>query len=188
MATAAPEAATIVDSAAELQKPARRPLSDHLPREEVRHRAGQQPYHRAADSRRDNRLAHRRSYRAIGRREVAGLLPGLAVEPSSHTPLRLPETEYRQPVRAARIVRGAERFEMALAIFVPEFWQPMCRPCDSQARRQPIAPPNRARAAPTVSRERSGCRFSGCGPCAPLCCYWPDFVRPPALDPSKLLL
>jgi transposase len=40
LATVAPEAAAIVDSTAEAQKPARRPLPDHLPREEVRHRAG----------------------------------------------------------------------------------------------------------------------------------------------------
>lgn len=40
LATVAPEAAVIADSAAEAQKPARRPLPDHLPREEVRHRAG----------------------------------------------------------------------------------------------------------------------------------------------------
>ena len=40
LATAAPEAATIVDSMAEAQKPARRPLPEHLPREEVMHRAG----------------------------------------------------------------------------------------------------------------------------------------------------
>jgi transposase len=38
-ATAAPEAAAIIDSAA-AQKPARRPLPDHLSREEVRHCAG----------------------------------------------------------------------------------------------------------------------------------------------------
>src|SRR5271165_4423742 len=40
LATVAPEAAAIVDSVAEAQKPARRPLPDHLPREEVRHLAG----------------------------------------------------------------------------------------------------------------------------------------------------
>ena len=39
LATVAPEAAAIIDSAA-AQKPARRPLPDHLPREEVRHCAG----------------------------------------------------------------------------------------------------------------------------------------------------
>ena len=39
LATAAPEAAAIIDSAIAAQKPARRPLPDHLPREEVRHRA-----------------------------------------------------------------------------------------------------------------------------------------------------
>jgi transposase len=38
LASAAPEAA-IVEGAAEAQKPARRPLPTHLPREEVRHRA-----------------------------------------------------------------------------------------------------------------------------------------------------
>jgi transposase len=40
LAMASPEAAAIVESAAEAQKPARRALPDHLPREEVRHRAG----------------------------------------------------------------------------------------------------------------------------------------------------
>lgn len=40
LATAAPEAAVIVERAAEAQKPARRPLPDHLPREEVWHRPG----------------------------------------------------------------------------------------------------------------------------------------------------
>jgi len=40
LATAAPGAAAIVDDATEAQKPARRPLPDHLPREVVRHRAG----------------------------------------------------------------------------------------------------------------------------------------------------
>jgi transposase len=39
LSTAAPEAAAIVESAAETQKPARRPLPEHLPREEVMHRA-----------------------------------------------------------------------------------------------------------------------------------------------------
>jgi transposase len=38
--TAAPDAAAVVESMAEAQKPARRPLPGHLPREEVRHRAG----------------------------------------------------------------------------------------------------------------------------------------------------
>jgi transposase len=36
---ASPEAASVVDSAIEAQKPARRPLPDHLPREEVFHPA-----------------------------------------------------------------------------------------------------------------------------------------------------
>jgi transposase len=40
LASAAPEAAAIVESVAEAQKPARRPLPEHLPREEVMHRAG----------------------------------------------------------------------------------------------------------------------------------------------------
>lgn len=40
LASAAPEAAAIVESVAEAQKPARRPLPGHLPREEVMHRAG----------------------------------------------------------------------------------------------------------------------------------------------------
>jgi len=35
LATASPEAAAVVESAVEAQKPARRPLPDHLPREEV---------------------------------------------------------------------------------------------------------------------------------------------------------
>src|SRR5215813_14528140 len=39
LAAAAPEAVAILESAAEAQKPARRPLPDHLPREEVMHRA-----------------------------------------------------------------------------------------------------------------------------------------------------
>jgi transposase len=39
-ATAAPEAAALGDSMAEAQRPARRPLPEHLPREEIRHRAG----------------------------------------------------------------------------------------------------------------------------------------------------
>ena len=39
LSTAAPEAAAIVESVAEAQKPARRPLPEHLPREEVTHRA-----------------------------------------------------------------------------------------------------------------------------------------------------
>ena len=40
LASAAHEAAAIVESVAEGQKPARRPLPEHLPREEVMHRAG----------------------------------------------------------------------------------------------------------------------------------------------------
>ena len=40
LASAAHEAAAIVESVAEAQKPARRPLPEHLPREEVMHRAG----------------------------------------------------------------------------------------------------------------------------------------------------
>jgi transposase len=40
LATATPEAAAIVDSVAEAQKPARRPLPEHLPRKDVMHRAG----------------------------------------------------------------------------------------------------------------------------------------------------
>jgi transposase len=40
LAIAAPEAAAIAESLTEAQKPARRPLPEHLPREEVRHRAG----------------------------------------------------------------------------------------------------------------------------------------------------
>ena len=39
LAAAAPEAVAILESAAEAQRPARRPLPDHLPREEVMHRA-----------------------------------------------------------------------------------------------------------------------------------------------------
>ena len=39
LAAAAPEAVAMLESAAEAQKPARRPLPDHLPREEVMHRA-----------------------------------------------------------------------------------------------------------------------------------------------------
>ena len=39
LSTAAPEAAAIVESAAETQKPARRPLPEHLPHEAVMHRA-----------------------------------------------------------------------------------------------------------------------------------------------------
>jgi transposase len=39
LATASPEVAAVVESAAEAQKPARRPLPEHLPREEVRHPA-----------------------------------------------------------------------------------------------------------------------------------------------------
>ena len=39
LAAATPEAVAILESAAEAQKPARRPLPDHLPREEVIHRA-----------------------------------------------------------------------------------------------------------------------------------------------------
>jgi transposase len=40
LSIAAPETAAIVESMAEVQKPARRPLPEHLPREEIRHRAG----------------------------------------------------------------------------------------------------------------------------------------------------
>src|SRR5277367_1908098 len=39
LATASPEAAAVVESAADAQKPVRRPLPEHLPREEVMHRA-----------------------------------------------------------------------------------------------------------------------------------------------------
>jgi transposase len=39
LAIASPEAAGVVESAVEAQKPARRPLPDHLPREEVFHPA-----------------------------------------------------------------------------------------------------------------------------------------------------
>jgi transposase len=40
LSIAAPETAAIVESMAEAQTPARRPLPEHLPREEIRHRAG----------------------------------------------------------------------------------------------------------------------------------------------------
>jgi transposase len=39
LATASPEVAAAVETAAEAQKPARRPLPQHLPREELRHSA-----------------------------------------------------------------------------------------------------------------------------------------------------
>jgi transposase len=39
LATASPEVAAAVETAAEAQKPARRPLPEHLPREDLRHSA-----------------------------------------------------------------------------------------------------------------------------------------------------
>jgi transposase len=39
LATASPEVAAALETAAEAQKPARRPLPEHLPREELRHSA-----------------------------------------------------------------------------------------------------------------------------------------------------
>jgi Transposase C of IS166 homeodomain len=101
LASAAPEAAAIVESVAEAQKPARRPLPEHLPREEVMHRAGpacrqaqvlRRPCrHRLAD-RQAGARPHRRALqdRQGSPRRTSGGEPAIVSSGPSRSPKRWP--------------------------------------------------------------------------------------------------
>jgi hypothetical protein len=58
---------------------------------------------------------------AIERHEIAGVFPRLAGKPVARPLLRLSKREHREPIRLARVVGGAERFEIAPAVVGAEF-------------------------------------------------------------------